>query len=99
MSDQVDPWDAMVQNDDSDEDYFPTGADGIDATSSDDDELGDIEDTVLSSCMLSFSWMTSAECGTGCFAQALNSGTIESQMLQLSLHCRNSSQVGRVREW
>ena len=30
MSGQVDPWDAMVQNDDSDEDYIPTGADGID---------------------------------------------------------------------
>lgn len=38
MSDQVDPWDAMVQNNDSDEDYLPTGADGID------DEDMDFED-------------------------------------------------------
>ena len=30
MSGQADPWDAMVQNGDSDEDYIPTGADGID---------------------------------------------------------------------
>lgn len=30
MSGQFDPWDAMGQNDDSDEDYMPTGADGID---------------------------------------------------------------------
>lgn len=74
MSGQVDPWDAMVQNDDSDEDYIPTGADGIDDEDqdleddyyqdideddvSDDDELGDIGDTVLSPCMLSFSCMT-----------------------------------------
>lgn len=49
MSDHIDPWDAMAQNDDSDQDYLPTGADGIDT--SDDDELGDIGDTALSSCM------------------------------------------------
>lgn len=30
MSGQFDPWDAMGQNEDSDEDYVPTGADGID---------------------------------------------------------------------
>lgn len=30
MSRQPDPWDAMVQNDDSDQEYVPTGADGTD---------------------------------------------------------------------
>ncbi|KAF9654442.1 hypothetical protein BDM02DRAFT_3106854 [Thelephora ganbajun] len=89
MSGQVDPWDAMAQNDDSDEDYIPTGADGIDDEdqdleqddddddsyqgsddddTSDDNELRDLGDIVLSPCMLSFSRVTSAECGTGRFA-------------------------------
>jgi len=79
MSDQIDPWDAMAQNDDSDEDYLPTGADGIEA--SDDDEFGDIGDTALSSYMPSSYCMTSTECGTGCFAQTLNSGAAESRVL------------------
>lgn len=30
MSGQADPWDAMVQHDDSDQEYIPTGADGTD---------------------------------------------------------------------
>ena len=64
MSGQIDPWDAMGQNDDSDEDYIPVGADGTDGgfeeqdedyrdmdedDTSDDDEL-----EVPSPCMLSF---------------------------------------------
>jgi len=66
MSHQVDPWDAMVQNDDSDEDYLPTGADGIDDEDQDfdqqDDDGDDYQDTdednigdgdvFLSPCML-----------------------------------------------
>jgi hypothetical protein len=66
MTDQVNPWDAMAQNDDSDEDYLPTGADGIDT--SDDDELDGIGDPVTSSCTLSPSCLALAECITGCFA-------------------------------
>jgi len=81
MSGQADPWDAMAQNDDSDEDYIPTGADGIDDededyeqddyqdvdedNTSDDGELGDLEDIVLSPCMVRSSCVTSAECGSG----------------------------------
>lgn len=115
MSRQADPWDAMVQNDDSDEDYIPIGPDGIDDDDqdfeqqdddyedtdeygpSDDSEPGDAADIALSLCILGFSCAASAECGTGCFAQTSNSET-ESPMLQLWLHCRNSSPVGRVRE-
>lgn len=41
MSGRVDPWDAMVQNDDSDEDYIPTGADGIDDEDQDLEQDGD----------------------------------------------------------
>lgn len=102
MSGEADPWDAMVQNDDSDGDYIPTGADGIDdedqdfeqqddyayegideGDTSDEDELRDIVDIVLSPCTLRLSCVTSAEYGTGCFTQA------PSQMLQLWLRCRN----------
>jgi len=88
MSGQADPWDAMAQNDDSDEDYNFVGADGIDDEdqdlepqdddddyrdgdeddTSDDDEFGDLGDVVLSPCMLSSSCVTSAERGTGYFA-------------------------------
>lgn len=61
MSEQVDPWDAMVQTCDSDDDYTPTGADRIGDESVqdfeedgnysdvDDDEIGDDELEVLSS--------------------------------------------------
>jgi len=40
MSGQADPWDEMVQNDDSDQEYIPTGADGID----DEDQDFDLQD-------------------------------------------------------
>jgi len=44
MSGQADPWDAMAQNDDSDEDYIPTGADGIDDEDEDFEQDGDYHD-------------------------------------------------------
>ena len=30
MTGRTDPWEAMAQNDDSDDDYIPSGADGTD---------------------------------------------------------------------
>ena len=59
MSGQVDPWDAMVQSDDSDQEYIPTGADGIDDSDLDfepqddtsgEDGLGGLGGVVLSPC-------------------------------------------------
>ena len=44
MSAQVDPWDAMVQNDDSDQEYVPTGADGIDDEDQDFEQDYDYQD-------------------------------------------------------
>jgi len=50
MSGQVDPWDAMVQNDGEDEDYNFTGADGIDdedqdfEPQDDDDDYRDVDE-------------------------------------------------------
>ena len=41
MSDQTDPWDAMAPNDDSDQEYVPTGADGIDDEDQDFEQQGD----------------------------------------------------------
>ena len=65
MSAQIDPWDAMVQNDDSDEDYIPAGGDGIDddleEQDDDDRDIGDEgyasddeEFEFFSPCMLNF---------------------------------------------
>lgn len=49
MSAQFDPWDAMVQNDDSDEDYVPTGGDGIDDDLEErDDDYRDIDEDYAS---------------------------------------------------
>ena len=41
MSERTDPWDAMVQTDDSDEDYLPSSADGIDEENRDFEEQSD----------------------------------------------------------
>lgn len=38
MTGRTDPWEAMAQNDDSDDDYIPSGADGTD---DDDQEIGE----------------------------------------------------------
>ena len=81
MSGQPDPWDAMVQNGDSDEEYIPTGVDGIDAEDQDfedqDDDYEDTDEDDISNddelednrpCILRFACVTSAESGTGCYA-------------------------------
>jgi hypothetical protein len=69
MSSQIDPWDAMVQNDDFDEDYIPTGVDGID---DDLDDYRDIDEDyasdddgleVLGLCTLSFTCMPQLNSG------------------------------------
>lgn len=106
MSGQPDPWDAMVQNGDSDEEYIPTGVDGIDDEDQD-DGYEDIDEDVISDddefednrpCIPRSACVTSAESGTGHHVQMSNTDTMESQMLRLSLHCENSS-IGRVQEW
>jgi hypothetical protein len=117
MSDQVDPWDAMVLNDASDEEYIPTGADGIDDEDLDfeqedddyqdigeddtsgDEDLGNLGDIVLSPCIVHFSCVTPAKCGTGSFAKISNSATTESRMLRAWPRCRDLSTTGRVEEW
>ena len=112
MSGPADPWDAMAQSDDSDQEYIPTGADGIDdedqdfeqddgdydydydqdaddGDTSDNGELVNLGDIVLSPCALPFCRVTSTEYGTVCFTQTSNSETMEIQMLRLWLHCRS----------
>lgn len=119
MSGPADPWDAMAQSDDLNQEYIPTGADGIDdedqdfelqddsydydrdtddGDTSDDDELGNLGDIVLSPCTLPFFRMTSAEHGTIRSTKTSNSETTESQMLQLWLHCSNLLPMGRVED-
>ena len=106
MSGQIDPWDAMAQNDDSDEDYTPTGADGID----DDDDYRDIDEDdasdedeleVLSPCTPSFICMASTELGSGC-PQTSNTETEEGQILRLasiSALYGNFSLMGWLHGW
>jgi hypothetical protein len=108
MSGQVDPWDAMVQSDGSDEDYIPTGADGMDDEDQDleeqvDDLLDidddDLRDTILGLCMRGFTWVTSHESRTYCFAQTSNLEVMKSQVLELRLCYGNSPQTGWAQEW
>ena len=94
----------MAQSDDSDQEYIPTGADGIDDEdqdfeqggdddydydqdaddddTSDNDELGNLGDIVLSPCGLPFSRVTLTEYGTVRFKQTSKSETMERQILQ-----------------
>lgn len=69
MSGRTDPWDAMVQDDESDDDYIPTSADGIEDDYRDIDEEDPSDDDeleVLSPCMLSLTCVASAKFTTGC---------------------------------
>ena len=111
MSGQPDPWDAMVQNSDSDEEYIYTGVDGIDDEDRDseeqDDRYSDMDEDGISDddeledrspCMLCLACVTPAESGTGCSAQTSNRRMKEWQMLPPWLHYENSS-IGQVQEW
>jgi len=119
MSGPADPWDAMVQSDDSDQEYTHTGADGIDDEdqdfelqdddydydrdtddddASDDNELGNLGNIVLSPCTPPFFRVTSAEHGTVRSTKASNSETMESRMLRLWPHCRNLSPMERAED-
>jgi len=94
----------MAQSDDSDQEYIPTAADGIDdedqdfeqddddydydqdpddGDTSDNDELGNLGNIVLSPCALPFFRVTTTEYGTVRFTQTSNSETIQMQMLRL----------------